>query len=334
MERDIPLEPPRFLNNKHVQTIFTTIFPPKNSLRTIYENEVCILKTSDKSGDYLWLDHSPPIRSQKIKYNGYYLVLFHGMEGSSDSHYIVSLAETALLAGFGVMRVNLRGCGRGEGLSKKGYNAGLTIDFKLVEDYVYKNFSKNIIFAGFSLSANTLLKYLAEKNSKIKLFSAVSPPLDLKKACEFIDSRTGIFYRKVFLNSFQDKIERGVYTCDEKLKEKILDVDSMFDFDDIYTGPNFGFRGALDYYRASSSIYSIYKVKTPGIMIHAKDDPLIKPDVFNSINWKKLPHIKPILTDQGGHVGFITKKTEQIPNGKWLDFVLTSFYKLNQSKKN
>lgn len=332
MERNIPLVPPRFLENNHAQTIFTTIFPPKNLLRTVYPNEVCILKTNDNSGDYLWLDHSPPL----TKYTGFYLVLFHGMEGSSDSHYIVSLSEAALKKGYGVIRVNMRGCGRGEGMSKKGYNAGLTSDFKLIEDYVYKNFSKNIILAGFSLSANTLLKYLSEKTSKAKLFSAVSPPFDLKKACEFIDSSKGIFYRNVFLKSFKDKIRKGIYQLDEKKKEKVLSVKTMFDFDDIYTGPSFGFRGALDYYKSSSSISKLYKIKNRGIIIHAEDDPLIKPDIFNSVNWKKLPQIKTILTEKGGHVGFITKKTEQIPNGKWLDYVLLEYYSshlLNSRKR-
>lgn len=327
----IKIDPPKFLNNSHVQTIFTTIFPPKNHLKTKYASDVFILKTEDESGDFLWLDHNPPLaKSDKkaVSYNGYYIVLFHGMEGSSDSHYIVSLAEAALLEGYGVIRVNLRGCGRGEGLSKKGYNAGKTDDIAQIENYVYTNFSKKIIMCGFSLSANMILKYFGEKRViRSKCFSAVSPPLDLKRACEHIDSPAGLFYRKIFLDSFKEKFKKGYLNAHKEIKEHALIAKTMFDFDDMVTAPLFGFKGALDYYKSSSSIHYIQKIKTKGIVIHAKDDPLIPPDSFQSVHWKKNKNLTAILTETGGHVGFITRKTEEIPDGKWINFILLKFFR-------
>ena len=282
----INLHPPKFLNNNHLQTIFTTIFPPKNNLKTKYASDVIVLKTKDDSGDFLWLDHNPPLaKSDKkaIPYNGYYMILFHGMEGTSDSHYIVSLAEAALENGYGVIRVNQRSCGRGEGLSKKGYNAGKTDDVALIENHVFRHFSKKIILCGFSLSANIILKYFGEKRTiRSKFFSAVSPPLDLKRACEHIDSPAGIFYRKIFLDSFKDKFRRGVLVAPKHIKDNVYKAKTMFDFDDMVTGPLFGYKGALDYYKHNSSIHYIHKIKTKGIVIHAMDDPLIPPDTFRS----------------------------------------------------
>lgn len=325
------LHPPKFLNNNHVQTIFTTIFPPKNNLKTKYESDVIILKTKDESGDFLWLDHNPPLaKSDKkaVPYNGYYMVLFHGMEGTSDSHYIVSLAEAALLSGYGVIRVNQRGCGKGEGLSKKGYNAGKTDDVALIENHVYRHYSKKIILCGFSLSANIILKYYGEKRTiRSKFFSAVSPPLDLKRACEHIDSPAGLFYRKVFLDSFKDKFKRGVLMAPKEIKQNAYNAKTMFDFDDLVTAPLFGYKGALDYYKHNSSIHFIHKIKTKGIVIHAMDDPLIPPDTFRSIHWKKISSLTPILTETGGHVGFITRRTDEIPDGKWLNFILLQFFR-------
>ncbi|MBP7280492.1 MAG: alpha/beta fold hydrolase [Leptospiraceae bacterium] len=325
------LHPPKFLNNNHVQTIFTTIFPPKNNLKTKYESDVIILKTKDESGDFLWLDHNPPLSKtdkKAVSYNGYYMVLFHGMEGTSDSHYIVSLAEAALLNGYGVIRVNQRGCGKGEGLSKKGYNAGKTDDVALIENHVYRHYSKKIILCGFSLSANIILKYFGEKRTiRSKFFSAVSPPLDLKRACEYIDSPAGLFYRRVFLDSFKDKFKRGVLMASKEIKQNAYNAKTMFDFDDLVTAPLFDYKGALDYYKHNSSIHFIHKIKTKGIVIHAMDDPLIPPDTFRSIHWKKIPSLTPILTETGGHVGFITRKTEEIPDGKWLNFILLQFFR-------
>jgi predicted alpha/beta-fold hydrolase len=256
----INLHPPKFLNNSHIQTIFTTIFPPANNLKTKYDSDVLILKTKDESGDFLWLDHNPPLsKSNKkaIPWNGYYMVLFHGMEGTADSHYIVTLAEAALLQGYGVIRVNQRGCGRGEGLSKKGYNAGKTDDVALIENYVYNNFTKKIILCGFSLSANILLKYFGEKRTiRSKFFSAVSPPLDLKRACEHIDSQAGIFYRKIFLDSFKDKFKRGVLTASTSIKEHAFKAKTMFDFDDMVTAPLLKLLHAPALYRYAKPTFS------------------------------------------------------------------------------
>lgn len=334
MERSFALdllEPPAFLKNNHVQTIFSTIFPPVNNLRKTYKFEDIILPTSDKTGDSLWIDHNPPLASydkNAVPYNGYYLILLHGMEGTSDSPYIVSMAEKALLSGYGVVRVNQRSCGRGENLATRCYNAGMTDDIELVENYVYKTLSKNIVLCGFSLSANLVLKYLGEnKKTKASLFSAVSPPLDLRKACEFIDSPKGILYRKVFLDSFKEKYKKGIFTASPEIVANAMKVKTMFDFDDLVTSQIFGFKSALDYYKHSSSMYYIPNITTKGILIHAEDDPLVPPDAFKNIPWKKYKNITTLLPAEGGHVGFLTKKTKLIPDGRWLNFVLFEYFK-------
>ncbi|MCP5501868.1 MAG: alpha/beta fold hydrolase [Leptospiraceae bacterium] len=323
-------KPRKFLKGKHIQTIFNVVFPPENPLTSQYYSEDIILYTSDKSGDSLWLEHNPPLdsyRKNSPPFNGYYMILIHGMEGNSDSHYIVTLASSALKRGYGVIRVNLRGCGKGEGFSGLIYNAGKSEDIEEVENFVYKSLSKKIILCGFSLSANMVLKYLGEKNRpRIKYFSAVSPPLDLKSCCEHIDSPRGKFYRDRFLRSFKEKIKKGRVHSNPNTLKHVFETKTMFDFDDIFSAPLAGYRGALEYYRVCSSKNYIYTIKQKGIIIHADDDPLIPKDEFLRLNWEKVPNVTRILTHGGGHVGFMTDKTEDIPDGRWLNYTLIEYF--------
>jgi uncharacterized protein len=320
----------RFLTNKHSQTIFSSFFPPKNHLRTEYFHEDIFLDMENDQDEMICIHHNFPLSTYKkspIQYNGYYLLLIHGMEGSANSHYIVTLGEQALKAGFGVLRMNQRGCGMGEGLSSGIYNAGNSEDLDRVVKYIYKNITKNIIMCGYSLSANSVLKYLGEKKRpEVKYFSAVSPPLDLKFSCDYIDSKNGKFYKDFFLFSFKDKLKRNIIRVPDEIKLKALSSESMFDFDDYLTAPIFGYKSALDYYKECSSIYYIYGITQEGIVIHANDDPLIPPDSFKSVKWGKIPQIVPILTDGGGHVGFLTKKSYDIPDGRWLNHTLLLYF--------
>jgi predicted alpha/beta-fold hydrolase len=320
----------RLLANSHSQTIFSSFFPPKNHLNTEYFFEDIFLDTDDGTNDILCIQHNPPASGYKkfpIPFNGYYLVLIHGMEGSADSHYMVTLGESALKTGFGVIRMNQRGCGKSERLSSGIYNAGNSDDIDRVVKYVHSHICKNIILCAYSLSANSVLKYLGEKHRpEVKFFSAVSPPLDLKKGCDYIDSDKGKFYRDFFLRSFKDKLKKGIITARPDLIENALKAETLFDFDDFLTAPLFHYRGALDYYKDCSSINYIYNIPQEGIVIHANDDPIIPSNIFESVDWKRIPHIKAILTEGGGHVGFLTEKSYDIPDGRWLNYTLLHYF--------
>ncbi|EMO77979.1 alpha/beta hydrolase domain protein [Leptospira kirschneri str. 200801925] len=215
-------KPKRFVQGKHLQTVYNTFFPPKNRLRSEYYFEDILLQLGDGSGDSLWLEHNPPISqySSGPSWNGIYIVMIHGMEGTSDSSYLVSLAQNALLRGYGCIRMNLRNCGRGQGFSKGTYNIGQTNDVQDVIDFVWKKLSHRIFLSGFSLSASLVLKYLGERrNHKVEAFSSTNPPLDLFKGCEFIDSREGKFYRDRFVSGFRKKIKNKIIQLPPELEK-------------------------------------------------------------------------------------------------------------------
>ncbi|TGJ98669.1 alpha/beta fold hydrolase [Leptospira langatensis] len=322
--------PKRFVSGKHAQTIYSTLFPPENPLRTSYYHEDILLNVSDGSGDALWLEHNPPLSSYRKSSppaNGHYILMIHGMEGDSESSYLVSLATSALERGYGVIRMNLRNCGRGRGFSKKSYYAGQSEDVQDVLDFMYESLSRKIFVSGFSLSANLILKFFGEsRDHKALAFSAVSPPLDLAKNCVFIDSIAGRFYRNHFIGSFKKKIKDGVVKLTPKQIEDSKKVKTFFDFDDMITAPSFGYHSAMEYYKANSCISFIPFIRHPGILIHAEDDPVVPLFEWNSIQWKKLPNLKTILTEKGGHVGFVTKSSPELPDGLWLTKILLDYF--------
>ncbi|AOP34333.1 alpha/beta hydrolase [Leptospira tipperaryensis] len=325
-----PFKPKRFLKGKHLQTVYSTFFPPPNHLRTTYYVEDILLQLGDGSGDAVWLEHNPPLQnysSSAPKWNRTYIVMIHGMEGTSDSSYLVTLAQNALQRGYGCVRMNLRNCGRGQGFSKGTYNIGQTKDVQDVIDFVWEKLSHRIFLSGFSLSASLVLKYLGERrNHKVEAFSSTNPPLDLLKGCEFIDSAEGRFYRDRFVSEFRKKIKSKIIQLPPELEKNAFETKTFFDFDDLVTAPFFGYRGALDYYQDCSSKHYIPLIRHPGIVIHSEDDPVVPPFDWEKIGWENLPHIQTILTPKGGHVGFLTDPTPEIPDGRWLNKIILDYF--------
>ncbi|GBF49096.1 hydrolase [Leptospira ryugenii] len=306
------------------------LFPPDNSLAEEYFNEAIVLPTIDGTEDHLWLEHNPPLslsKNKEAKWNGHYIILIHGMEGSSESHYMVSVGKEALLRGYGVIRMNLRNCGKGLGLARKPYNAGQSEDLDAVLSYVERYYTKKYVVSGFSLSANLVLKYFGENRKfKARAFSATSPPLDLRRSCDFIDSRAGLFYRTHFLTTMKEKVESGIYDISRSAIEKVLKSKTFFDFDEFFTAPMSGYKNVLEYYNICSSSRYLSNIKTPGLVIHADDDPVVPSEVWREIDWQKFQNIETILTEKGGHVGFISDSTSDYPDGRWLPKMIMDFF--------
>ncbi|TGK37464.1 alpha/beta fold hydrolase [Leptospira gomenensis] len=331
-----PFRPKRFLKGRHLQTVYSTFFPPPNRLRSDFYVEDILLPVTDGSGDFLWLEHNPPLsqysRGGAPPWNGVYLVMIHGMEGSSESSYLVSFAEKALLRGYGCVRVNLRNCGKGQGFSRGTYNIGQTKDVQDTIDFIWEKLSHRIALSGFSLSASLILKYLGERrNHKVETFSSVNPPLDLLKGCRFIDSPEGRFYRDRFVAEFRRKIKDKIIQLPPDLERNAFRTKTFFEFDDLVTAPFFGYKDAAEFYEKCSSIRFIPEIRHPGIVIHSEDDPVVPPFDWEKIPWEKLPHIRTILSPKGGHVGFLTDPSPEIPDGRWLNKIILDYFdsKLN-----
>jgi predicted alpha/beta-fold hydrolase len=240
------------------------------------------------------------------------LVMWHGLEGSATSAYMLSTADKAFARGFNVVRMNVRNCGGTEHLTPTLYHGGLTTDLRVViEQLIVNDGLSRIVIAGFSLGGNMVLKLAGEYGDspppEIKAIGAVSPSIDLSAGRDFLNLRRNLVYQKNFLLYLKRRLRRK-----ERLYPGSYDVAglnrvrSIEQFDDRFIAPAFGFDGVDDYYRKASSRPYIGRIRIPTLIIHAKDDPFIPFEPLTDPSIEANPFVLVMATEKGGHVAFVS----------------------------
>lgn len=239
------------------------------------------------------------------------LLALHGLEGSSEAHYMRGLADKAFAAGFNVLRLNQRNCGGTEHLSRGLYHSGLTADPRFVlNELIERDRLSRFAVAGYSLGGNVTMKLAGELASdampEVRAFAAVSPVIDLEACMQAIERRENRLYEWNFCRNLQGRMRRkvkafpGAFTIDGLWK-----LWSIRAFDDRYTAPNAGYEGASDYYHRASATRVIDRVARPSLILSAADDPFVPPEIFDAPAVKNNPHITTVITSHGGHCAFV-----------------------------
>ena len=253
------------------------------------------------------------------------LITVHGLEGSSDAGYTRSLAQAALEAGCAVHRFNMRSCGGTEHMSGKTlYHSGQTAD--LLEVIRLIKSSAPLFLAGFSLGGNVVLKLAGELGDSaselIAGVTAVSTPIDLAACVERLRHPSNLIYARRFISRLKDRVrlkERlapGVFNLDS-----LPQVKSVYDFDDQFTAPCFGFGTAANYYATQSANQFLDRIRIPTLLVQSKDDPLIPFEVYQHPAIAGNPHLTLLAVEHGGHLGFLSKTKPRF----WLDQVLVQW---------
>ncbi|MAL01498.1 YheT family hydrolase [Neopusillimonas maritima] len=240
------------------------------------------------------------------------LVLFHGLEGSSQSRYAQSIAHYFRARGWIVVVAHFRGCSGFPNRMARAYYSGDTdeIGFILAQ---LKSKVPNAKWhaAGVSLGGNALVKYLgenAESTHWLHACTAISVPLDLVAAGEAL-SRTPAgrqVYSRYFLKSMITKIREKAQRFPGITDTfKLGQVKTIRDFDDLYTAPMHGYKNALDYWTRASAKPVLKSVSRPTLILNARNDPFI-PEASLPGTSECSDAILLHQPAQGGHVGFIT----------------------------
>ena len=244
------------------------------------------------------------------------VLLLHGLEASSQAHYVVGMAEKAWVRGFNVVRLNQRNCGGTEHLSRGLYHSGLTADPRFVlTELRDKDGLTRFGVAGYSLGGNLTMKLAGELGvdalPEVKAFCAVSPVLELESCVRAIERPDNRIYEWNFCLNLQRRMRRkarvfpGAFDLDGLWK-----IWSIRAFDERYTAPHHGFDGAGDYYRRASAMRVIERVARPALVLSAADDPFVPPEIFGAEALRANPHVTTIVTPYGGHCAFVEQ-----PNG-------------------
>lgn len=292
-------EPAVVIRNAHLQTILPKflIKAPKCDMKRER------IKTPDN--DFVDLDWSVPNQSKAL------IILFHGLEGSSQSHYIQHMV--AHLSGIDVACVvmHFRGCSGSPNLTTRAYHSGATFDPLHVVPLVKKRYPNLPLFAaGFSLGGNMLIKLMAEfPELPIEAAIAVSAPLNLAASSKAIDQGFSRLYQWHLMKSMKANLIHKMTLVDmtqalQVNQDTIVKMRSFREFDDNITSVLHGYTNADDYYRQCSALQNLKNVQKPTLIIHAEDDPFMDAQVIPSLDQINA-NVAYELSEHGGHVGFL-----------------------------
>lgn len=310
-----PFKPLSLLKTGHQQTLAAVFWPTGFDIPPEINH---IIELED--GDRLSL-----LENTTTNPNSPICLLVHGLTGSHRSNYMVRLTRKLVKAGFRVCRLNLRGCGTGTGLAKHPYHSGRSDDLKATLAYLSNQYPGTPIhILSFSLGANIALKMAGEmgdsKPGTFASLSAVSPPLDLYASVRRISAPPNRVYDQYFAKALIKSVEVIHDHYPELGPHSLPNVNSVFEFDDIYTAPINGFKDACDYYTQCSSKHFIPDIRVPTLILHAKDDPLVSSNAFKAKYYTN-KYLHWVLTQHGGHVGFLGV-TPQRFSYQWMDSLL------------
>jgi predicted alpha/beta-fold hydrolase len=303
--REKPFHPHALFRGGHAQTLVGYAHARKRILRESEHDEARIF------------DVEPEVRVlarcrwQSNRRESPTLVLVHGLEGSSESRYMIGTADKAYRAGFNTLRTNIRTCGDTQHLAPTLYHSGLTIDLRaIVKELTTRDHLEEIYLAGFSLGGNQCLKLAGELGAdappELRGVSAVSPSLDLASCAAAIERRANWLYNQRFVVALKQRMKRAVELYPERYDAGALrQVRTIRDFDELYTAPHAGFRDADDYYARSSALQFVERIRVPTLIIHAQDDPFVPYESFRHPSLQANPCVVLLAPARGGHVGFV-----------------------------
>lgn len=321
-------EPHPWLRNPHAQTLVSSLLPRRfprlpRSVAREFETE----PGTRIRGECHW-QAEPRERPT--------LVLVHGLEGSSDSGYMLGLAERAFAAGWNAVRLNQRNCGGTELLTPTLYNSGLSCDYRAVLfELIERDTLARVLCAGYSMGGNLLLKMAGElagaAPSQLAAVAAVCPCIDLAKCADAVGLPGNFIYQEHFVRNLKRRMRRKAALFPGKFDLAPLSrVRTLREFDDLMTAPYCGFRDASDYYEQSSALRLVREIQVPTLILTAQDDPFVPFESFSDPALTGNPHIELVAPKRGGHCAFIS--SEKRDARFWAEARIMEFFKNHASR--
>ena len=303
---------------------------PGGHLQTIYPAK-CIVKPAvayrrerwdTADGDFIDLDFVDGKTGQP------FIVMFHGLEGSSDSHYARALMAHIAGLGWSGAVVHFRGCSGELNHAPRFYHSGdaREIDWILrrLAPHARTRGAGKFYAVGVSLGGNALLRWLGESQHQAEIVDAacaISAPLDLAGGGAALSRGFNMLYTRIFLQTLKPK-------CLDKLKQfpglfdrdAMLNARDLYAFDNIVTAPLHGYLNTDDYWHRASAKYVLDDITVPTLVLNARNDPFLPAQYLPSSAAAAITLEQPA---HGGHVGF----TIGSPFGKlnWLPQRMVSF---------
>jgi predicted alpha/beta-fold hydrolase len=258
------------------------------------------------------------------------LIALHGLNGSSDAHYMRGLADKAFARGMNVVRLNQRNCGDTEHLSTGLFHSGLTADAAhVIAELTIVDDIKAIAVAGYSLGGNLALKLAGEYGDhpppSLRAVASVSPILEIGECVRELERPANFLYEWNFVRDLKRRMRRKERARPGHFDLSPLDtIRTVRAFDEAYTAPHFGFLNADDYYYRASAMRVAARIAVPALVITAEDDPFVPSQTFQAPDLTANPRITLCICPHGGHCGFVGPSTAD-DDGYWAERQIVEF---------
>jgi predicted alpha/beta-fold hydrolase len=259
------------------------------------------------------------------------LITLHGLNGSSDAHYMRGLAAKVFARGMNAVRLNQRNCGATEHLAPGLFHSGLTADAAwIVHELTEIDRLPAIAVAGYSLGGNLALKLAAEYGAHpprtFVAVAAVSPIIEISECTRALERPGNFLYQWNFVRDLKRRMRRKARVQPGRFDLSQLNaIRTVRAFDEIYTAPHFGFRNAEDYYHRASAMRIVDRISIPALMITAEDDPFVPSQPFHDPRLTGNPNIDVRVCRHGGHCGFIGSRSSADDDGYWAENQIVEF---------
>jgi predicted alpha/beta-fold hydrolase len=258
-------------------------------------------------GDFIDLDFAEPEPADPA---APVLVMFHGLEGDSRSHYARSTMRLFADRGWRALVSHFRGCSGEPNLLPRAYHSGDSEEVDWVLRSVHARWPQAALHAvGISLGGNMLAKWLGERGGAagfVRVAASVGSPLDLVAGGHAIGRGFNLLYTRMFLATLKEKARHkagqfsGLITL-----EALQRARNLYEFDDLYTAPVHGFRDALDYWTRASAKPLLTGVRVPHLVLNARNDPFV-PQASLPLPAEVSSFVTLEQPATGGHIGFAT----------------------------
>ena len=241
------------------------------------------------------------------------LAIVHGLEGSSESNYMLGIAEKAFHRGFHVIRLNQRNCGGTENLTPTLYNSGMSGDYRAVlEELSQGDGFQQIFFAGYSMGGNLVAKMVGELGAAapaaLRAVCTVCPSIDMAPCADALERWDNYPYQRHFVSGLMSHYARKQKLFPQIYSDNGLPpVRTVRNFDDYIVAPRFGYRDAQHYYESVSAKRVTAQIRVPFLLITAQDDPFVPYSLFLNAKVADNPAIQFVAPRHGGHCGFISR---------------------------
>jgi hypothetical protein len=266
---------------------------------------------------------------QKDRQNALTMIIVHGLEGSSESQYMLGIAAKGTAVGMNVVRMNQRNCGGTDALSPTLYHSGRSQDIAAVaQNLMDQDQISRFALAGFSMGGNLVLKLAGEWGKEAPpqfcAVVAVCPSINLAASADALHLPANRLYEFYFMWQLRRRLRMKAHLFPEAFDtSRLHGVTTLRDFDDKITAYYCGFAGASDYYERSAAANVVDRIAVPTLILHAANDPFIR--ILPETRQKILSNLNIafVETEDGGHCSFIAEADGD--DGRWAERQVVEF---------